>query len=247
MASYGDINFITGDFAISEMRPQETSSRPVSTFVQNNDSYKPYKPIYTLQTIKPTSPMYPNDQPIHHFFNTKPTFSPIIYQESTTGNILKPVYTLQTYKPTYPTNHKLTIQTSKTYKPIYNFQSTSQPSTTTTTVTTTKQTTKKPAYTGPSTYKPTYRPGFHLTPTRPMYSTKPVPTYSTTPSQYKPTFKPAVLATFRPTLSFTDSLQYMNITTTKNPFLTYPFPILPDFDPVTPSTLATPTAEILMQ
>jgi hypothetical protein len=181
--------------------------RPHAT---SKPTYQPYKPIYTIQTNTPI------------FTST---------QQST------PVFTLQTYKPTYPTNNKPSMTTRKAYKPIFNFHSTRQPYTTTTLVTSTRRTTKKPPYTGPPTYKPTYRPGFHLTPTRPMYSTKPVPTYSTTPSIYKPTFKPAVLATFKPEISFTASNQYMNTTTTKNPFPIYPFPILPDFDPVTkPST-----------
>ena len=130
------------------------------------------------------------------------------------------------------------MTTRKFYKPIYDFQSTTLPITTapSTPATNTKPTTTKPAYTGPPTYKATYRPGFHLTPTKPIYSTQPVPTYPTTPSLYKPTFKPAVLATFKPTIIFSSNIQYMNTTTTKNPFPTYPFPILPDFDPVTPST-----------
>ena len=143
----------------------------------------------------------------------------------------KPVYTLQTIKPMLP--NKTTITTRKPYKPIYNFFSTMQPSSS---IKTTRYTTSKPAYTGPPTYKPTYRPGFHLTPTQPTRPTRPVPVYSTTTSAYKPTIKPAVLATFKPTLSVISNTQQPNTTTTKNPFPTYPFPVLPDFDPVTPST-----------
>ena len=143
--------------------------------------------------------------------------------------------TLSPIQSTYP--NKPPITTRKPYKPIYNFLSTMQPQTSTTT--TTKHTTTKPAYTGPPTFKPTYRPGFHLTPTQPAYSTRPVPVYSTTTSAYKPTIKPAVLATFKPTLSVISITQHSNTTTTKNPFPTFSFPVLPDFDPVTPSTTTT--------
>ena len=165
-------------------------------------------------TNKPNSPIY-----------TLQTSRPIIVTT-------KPVFTLQTMQPTYP--NKPSITTRKPYKPIYNFLSTMQ-----STITTTKHTTTKPKYTGPPTYKPTYRPGFHLTPTQPSYSTRPVPVYSTTTSAYKPTIKPAVLATFKPTLSVISNTQHINTTTTKNPFPTFPFPVLPDFDPVTPSTTTT--------
>lgn len=94
-------------------------------------------------------------------------------------------------------------------------------------------TTTKPPYTGSPTYKPTYKPGFHLTPTPlPSFPTTSTTTRRTTENPYRPTFKPAVLATFRPTLPwFSTTASDKETTTARNPLPTYPFPILPQFDP----------------
>ena len=94
-------------------------------------------------------------------------------------------------------------------------------------------TTTKPPYTGSPTYKPTYKPGFHLTPTPlPSFPTTSTTTRRTTENPYRPTFKPAVLATFRPTLPwFSTTAPDKETTTARNPLPTYPFPILPQFDP----------------
>ena len=59
-------------------------------------------------------------------------------------------------------------------------------------------------------------------------------TRRTTENPYRPTFKPAVLATFRPTLPWVSTtIQDQTTTTARNPLPTYPFPILPQFDPST--------------
>jgi hypothetical protein len=138
---------------------------------------------------------------------------------------------------TEPTSgHGLASTTQQSYQPQFNplFTQTTSPSISISTASTLPF--SYPA--GPFSYKPTYRPGFQFKPTGQPFTSH-IPTRSTAKSPYKPTFKPAILATFAPSISISSLLPFSNgsITpapfSTPYPFATFPFPILPEFDPIT--------------
>ena len=212
-----------------------TTGPPFPSFTTNKPNFPPTRPpVYKF-------PPYEANQP--HFPTTnKPTY--------------RPTFTLIPFNtrpppthPTRPTQKPTTVVTEPTsgagtttpqsYTPQFNPLFTE-----------TRPTSKQPSSgstsnrlpfsypSSPFSYKPTYRPGFHMTPTQPTNFNGNRPTRTTPKSPYKPTFKPAILATFAPSLSISSLLPFSNMTTTARPnrpypFATYPFPILPDFDPIT--------------
>ena len=146
---------------------------------------------------------------------------------------IRPAITFEVGSSAAPTRPARPSYSTQTFRPIHILLTTKQTTTTTTQ-------SSRPLYTGPPTYKPTYKPGVHLTPARPAPPTRPLVTRPTPTAIYKPTFKPAVLATFRPTLGWVEPVESSSSSSVTLP--TYPFPILPEFDPVTAATPATSTA-----
>ena len=226
-----------------------TTGPPFPSFTTN-------KPHFASSPTRPpvyTFPPYESNQP--HFPTTKPTYRPtftlIPFNTQPPPNrpqftTTRPTFT--TTRSTRPTPRPPTVVTEPTsgagvttpqsYTPQFNPLFTE-----------TRPTSKNPSSTtsnrlpfsypsSPFAYKPTYRPGFHMTPTQPSNFNGKYPTRSTPKSPYKPTFKPAILATFAPSISISSLLPFSNFSTTPRPnrpypFATYPFPILPDFDPIT--------------
>ena len=211
-------------------RPPALGPPPVYEFPQF-ETNRPHFPT-TKPTYRPTFTLIP--------FNTKPV--PSRPQFTTT----RP--TLATTRPTRPTPRPPTVVTEPTsgpgittpqsYTPQFNplFTETRPTSKLPSTSTSNRLPFSYPS--SPFSYKPTYRPGFHLPATLPSHFNTNLPTRSTPKSPYKPTFKPAILATFAPSISISSLLPFSNTSTTARPnrpypFATYPFPILPDFDPIT--------------
>jgi len=172
--------------------------------IVNEMKPKPTRPIFSATPSTPIKPALTFTSSVGHF-STQPTYKP------TTQPTYRPPIIPSTFKPvivTVPTTSSTQVRPTR------------------------------PPYTGPPTYKPTYKPGFHLTPTPlPTFPTVTTTTVSTTPNPYKPTFKPATLATFRPTLPWfspnPEQIITEKTTTPRNPLPSYPFPILPQFDPST--------------
>ena len=226
-----------------------TTGPPFPSFTTN----KPHFP--STPNRPPSFDFPPFEENKSHFPTTKPTYRPTFTlipfnprpqspkpRPSTTA---RPTFT--TSRPTGPTQRPPTIVTEPTsgtgvttpqsYTPQFNPLFTKPASDQASESTSNRLPFSYPS--SPFSYKPTYRPGFHHPGTRPSFFNTNLPTRSTPKSPYKPTFKPAILATFAPSISISSLLPFSNTSSTTPrpnqpyPFATYPFPILPDFDPIT--------------
>ena len=243
-------------------KPTRPPYKPQNHFVLPipNQPVNTANPTYRPQHLFPAPS--PNIPAINQVFTYPPytTSSPF---NPTAKPSYKPIYTLLPFSPTkspanlQPTTSHPTVRPTQSYRPQFNPLFTS-PNDNISSASTDFTSSLPPTYpSGPFSYKPTYRPGFQFTTPNTAFFTPQLSTHSTPKSPYKPTFKPAVLATFAPQISFSSPKPFSNTSTTSTvltpyPFVTYPFPILPDFDPTNKPVefidgIQTPTSTPLYQ